>query len=140
MIDDPREALIAPEIARLIPLRQLAHLGDAVFALYEREREIIKSVSVKQMHERVAHRSSAIVQADLLEKLSEQLNEVELDIVRRARNIKAPSGRAGGQSSYRRATAFEALLGFLHLTSPERLRTLLAMLDPDSDSDKYLLP
>ena len=113
--------------ARLIPLRQLAHLGDAVFALYEREREIITSLTVKQMHERVAHRSSAVVQADLLEKLSGELNESELDIVRRARNIKAPSGRAGGQDNYRRATAFEALLGFLYLTNRKRLQLILAL-------------
>ncbi len=113
--------------AKLIPPRQLAHLGDAVFALFEREREIMQSVSVKQMHERVAHRSSALVQAELLYRLIPHLDESEADIVRRARNIKAPSGRSGGQDSYRRATAFEALLGFLYLTSRQRLRDLLAM-------------
>ena len=127
MTEEPTRELMAATEARLIPLRQLAHLGDAVFALYEREREIITSLTVKQMHERVAHRSSAVVQADLLEKLSGELNESELDIVRRARNIKAPSGRAGGQDKYRRATAFEALLGFLYLTNRKRLQLILAL-------------
>lgn len=127
MIDESTNGQLAPELAKLIPLRQLAHLGDAVFALFEREREIMHSVNVKQMHERVAHRSSALVQAELLDKLSPQLSELEQDIVRRARNIKAPSGRAGGQDKYRRATAFEALLGFLYLTSRARLQALLSM-------------
>jgi ribonuclease III family protein len=127
MIDEPINELMAPDEARLIPVRQLAHLGDAVFALFEREREIMQSVSVRQMHERVAHRSSALVQAELLTRLSPQLTEMEQDIVRRARNIKAPSGRSGGQDNYRHATAFEALLGFLYLTSRKRLQTLLAM-------------
>ena len=105
----------------------MAHLGDAVFALYEREREIRQAINVKQMHERVSQRSSATVQAGLLDKLTPHLSEIEQDIVRRARNIKAPSGKSGGQDHYRRATAFEALLGFLYLTSRERLLELLAL-------------
>lgn len=120
------EAILPPEQARLISPRQLAHLGDAVFALYERERHIIQSINVQEMHERVSHRSSATIQSDLLDKLLPHLNEEEQDIVRRARNIKAPSGRPGGQQTYRRATAFEALLGYLYLTSQVRLQDLLA--------------
>ena len=119
--------VISVSEAKLIAPRQLAHLGDAVFALFEREREILQSINVKQMHEKVAHRSSAVVQAGLLEKLSSSLNDEEKDIVRRARNIKAPSGRPGGQDHYRRATAFEALLGFLYLTSKERLAEILSL-------------
>lgn len=113
--------------AKLIPPRQLAHLGDAVFALFEREREIMSSINVKQMHERVAARSSATAQAELLEKILPELSEDEQDIVRRARNIKAPSGRSGGQLIYRNSTSFEALIGYLYLTSEERLAELLAM-------------
>jgi ribonuclease-3 family protein len=122
----PADAIMPPEQARLISPRQLAHLGDAVFALYERERQIIQSINVKEMHERASHRSSATIQADLLEKILPLLSEEEQEIVRRARNIKAPSGRPGGQLTYRRATAFEALLGYLYLTSQERLQDLLA--------------
>lgn len=125
--DFTQTQVISPSEAKLIPLRQLAHLGDAVFALFEREREILQAINVKEMHEKVAHRSSAVVQAGILEKLSTALNEQEQDIVRRARNIKAPSGRPGGQDHYRRATAFEALLGFLYLTSKERLAEILAL-------------
>jgi ribonuclease-3 family protein len=113
--------------AKLIPPRQLAHLGDAVFALFEREREVISAINVKQMHERVTARSSATAQAELLEKILPALSEDEQDIVRRARNIKAPSGRSGGQLIYRNATSFEALIGYLYLTSSERLEELLAM-------------
>lgn len=127
MIDPSVNQLMDPQAAGLIPPRQLAHLGDAVFALYEREREILNSVTVRQMHERVAHRASSGVQSELLDKLNPHLTEIEQQIVRRARNIKAPSGRPGGQDIYRRATAFEALLGYLYLTSKDRLRALLAM-------------
>ena len=121
------KAVMPPAEAKLIAPRQLAHLGDAIFSLFEREREVLSAINVKQMHERAAIRASAAVQAELLEKLLPLLTTEEQDIVRRTRNIKAPSGRPGGQHSYRQATAFEALLGYLYLTSPERLRELLAM-------------
>lgn len=121
------DCLLPKEQARLISPRQLAHLGDAVFALYEREKEVLQSVNVREMHEKVAHRASASIQAALLEKIRDKLDEHEQDIVRRARNIKAPSGRSGGQDKYRQATAFEALLGYLYLTSHERLQAILAM-------------
>lgn len=119
--------LLPEQEAKLMPLRKLAHLGDAVFALFDREREIMSSQNVKEMHETVSKRSSAVAQAELLARVMPHLTEAEQDIVRRARNIKAPSGRPGGQSIYRQATAFEALLGFLYLTSEERLSELLAM-------------
>ncbi len=124
--ENAEDGLMTAAQASLIPPRKLAHLGDAVFTLFERERELRQSVNVKQMHERSSIRSSAAVQAELLDKISGELDETEQDIVRRARNIKAPSGRPGGQGQYRRATAFEALLGFLYLTSKKRLLTLLS--------------
>lgn len=122
--------LLPARDARLIPLRILAHLGDAVFSLYEREREALRSVNVKQMHDKTASRASAAIQAELLALVLPLLNEEEKDLVRRARNMKASGSRSAGQSSYRKATAFEALLGYLYLTSPERLRELLAITLP----------
>lgn len=127
--------LLSPQEARLIPLRILAHLGDAVFALYERERETLRAPNVRLMHEKTASRTSATVQSQLLALITPELTEEERDLVRRARNMKAAASRSAasrsaGQVSYRKATAFEALLGFLYLTSPERLRQLLALTLP----------
>jgi ribonuclease-3 family protein len=117
------------EAADLEP-RALAHLGDAVFHLFEREREIRSSSSAKQMHARA--RVKATLQSSLLEKVKPALIQEELEIVRRARNVKAPGPRKGGQAAYRRATAFEALLGYLYLTDRERLKAVLALtLDTD---------
>ncbi len=123
--------LLPPREAKLIPLRILAHLGDAVFALYERERETLRSVNVRQMHDKTASRTSAAIQCKLLALLVPQLTDEEKDLVRRARNLKASGSRSAGQASYRKATAFEALLGYLYLTSPERLRQLLAITLPN---------
>jgi ribonuclease III family protein len=111
--------------AQDIPMRLLAHLGDAVFHLYEREREILSASSAKQMHNRVTSRVNAERQAQLLDQISPKLSPIELDIIRRARNVKAANYKKGDQSAYRKATAFEALIGYLYLTDLERLQEVL---------------
>jgi ribonuclease-3 family protein len=116
------ESLTPAQAADVAP-RSLAHLGDAVFHLFEREREIRLSASAKQMHVRA--RVSASVQANLLDSITAELSAEELEIVRRARNVRATVSRRSEQATYRRATAFEALLGYLYLSDMKRLRYLL---------------
>jgi ribonuclease-3 family protein len=111
--------------ARTIPLRLLAHLGDAVFDLYVRELEILTSISARQLHHKVTAIVRAARQAELLDSLLSTLDETEAEIVRRARNLKPAGYRKSGQGAYRKATAFEALVGYLYLTDRERLRALL---------------
>jgi ribonuclease-3 family protein len=118
------ELLPENQAAQLAP-RLLAHLGDAVFHLYEREREILSAATASQMHANATKRASATGQADLLELISTRLTDTEADIVRRARNAKTHQRRAD-QAAYRLATAFEALVGYLYLTNPSRLEEVLA--------------
>jgi ribonuclease-3 family protein len=121
--------------AKEIPLRNLAHLGDAVYELFEREREVIASVTVRKLHQRVVSRVNSKEQARLLEVLKPSLSEDELDIVRRARNLK-PGGfrRNVEQTVLRQATAFEALIGYRFLTDEMRLQELLALTDEERDN------
>ncbi len=114
-----------PGSALALPIALLAHLGDAVFHLYERERAIFSAGTAKEMHGRVNKRVNAEKQADLLDAISEHLSERELDLVRRARNIKASNLKRALQAVSRKATAFEALLGYLYLEDPTRLRYIL---------------
>lgn len=121
-----RHAPLSPAEARNIAPRVLAHLGDAVFHLFERENEVLSVVTVKQMHERMVSRASAAHQADILDAIHDKLDANEQDVVRRARNAKAQ--KTGGKQAlavYRKATAFEALLGYLYLTDPDRLLEVL---------------
>lgn len=118
------EAKLADAEARALSPRALAHLGDAVFHLFEREREIIAQHTPSQVHKTAIRRSSAAGQADLLEMISDKLTDAEADVVRRARNMK-PLQRRTDQNAYRLATAFEALLGYLYLTDPARLEQVL---------------
>jgi ribonuclease-3 family protein len=103
----------------------LAHLGDAVFELYEREHEVMTAQSAETLHQKVVRRVNAESQAKILEGLMEHLHEAEQDLVRRARNLKLSGNRRADQTSYRYATAMEALVGYLYLTDKERLSQLL---------------
>jgi ribonuclease III family protein len=117
---------VEKEQAKLIPLKVLAHLGDAVFHLFERERQALTIKSAAQLHKQAASRVSALKQAEILSQLSTQLTDEEADIVRRARNLKVSNYRKSGQDVYRQATAFEALLGYLYLTDEGRLLAILS--------------
>ena len=110
-----------------LPISLLAHLGDAVFHLFEREKEIFNAGTAKQMHKRVNSRVNAEKQAELLDLLTTYLNDQELDLVRRARNMKASRDKRAVQAVSRKATAFEALLGFLYLEDQLRLRYILSL-------------
>lgn len=112
-----------------IPLRLLAGLGDAVGSLIERERALALSHSAKQLHKETKKRVNAHAQAQDLDKLTQFLNEKELDLVRRASNMKANNYRKAGQIISRKSTAYEVLLGYLYLSNLERLKELLMLLN-----------
>ncbi len=112
-----------------IPLRQLAHVGDAVFHLFVREKEVLTASSAKEMHKRTAGVVSYKGQAKALHMLTDALKDEERDLVRRARNMKPAAYRRSEQALYRKATAFEALLGYLYLTDMDRLNELLQLVN-----------
>jgi ribonuclease-3 family protein len=115
-----------------LDLRNLAHLGDAVFDLYQRERQLLDAVTVNSMHKKVVNRVNSKAQARLLHLLRPQLTEEESDIVRRARNLKTAGFRKNvEQSTLRQATAFEALVGYLYLTDETRLQSVLNLTESD---------
>ncbi len=101
--------------------RALAHLGDAVYELWIREEAILHHDKSAALHRYTIERAKADTQAGLLEALLPGLNETELDIVRRAQNMPVTSHRRNQQNAYRKATGFEALVGYWYLASPETL-------------------
>ena len=95
----------------------LAYIGDSIYDL------IIKSLVINQGNKQVnkMHKeTSALVQAKtqslMMRTMQEHLTEEESGVYRRGRNAKSISP-AKNQSitDYRRATGFEALLGYLYL-------------------------
>ena len=96
----------------------LAYIGDAIYDL------IIRSVVVERgnraandLHKRTTRYVKAEAQAKMIVALQEELTEEEEAVYKRGRNAKSyTSAKNATIGDYRKATGFEALMGFLYLT------------------------
>lgn len=95
----------------------LAYIGDSIYDL------VIKSLvvnrgnkQVNKLHQETSSLVQASTQSRMMRTMQEHLTEEEHMIYKRGRNAKSVSP-AKNQSitDYRRATGFEALLGYLYL-------------------------
>lgn len=105
----------------------LAFYGDSVYETMVRNRIIIEHhTNAGRLHELAVERVRASYQSDAVGVIEPLLTEREADILRRGRNaggISVP--KSAKPSEYRRATALEALFGYLSLTGQqERLEML----------------
>ena len=106
----------------------LAFIGDAVQSLYARTRISLSSSSKTGiLHKEVTKIVKAVAQAQVAEKLMETFDEIEADVFRRARNCQIQtSAKHAERGEYRRASGFEAVLGYLYMTGQnDRLATFL---------------
>ncbi|HHX13801.1 MAG TPA: ribonuclease III [Clostridiales bacterium] len=106
----------------------LAYLGDAVFSSWIRRRLIEAGWgSIDRLHRQTVRYVRADAQAAALAFLTPGLTEQEADLARRARNKRISSKpRHTDPLTYKKATAFEALVGYLYLAGEtERLNELL---------------
>ena len=95
----------------------LAYIGDAVYEIIIRSYIVGKgNAPVERLHKRSSRLVKAETQANLIMAIEDQLTEEEHAVYKRGRNAKSVSP-AKNQSitDYRRATGFEALLGYLYL-------------------------
>lgn len=109
----------------------LAYVGDAIYEVYIRDHLISRGLTKpKRLHQKAMHYVSAKAQAHMMETLlaEGQLNEAESEIYHRGRNAKShTSAKNADIVTYRVATGFEALMGYLHLTGQtKRLEELIA--------------
>lgn len=106
-------------------LYQLSFLGDAVFELLVREYIISKNVAkLNDLQVLTLDYVTAKRQAYFLDMLTKNnvLDESEFDLVRRGRNIKThKSPKNCDMITYKYATAFEILIGYLYLNDKNRL-------------------
>ncbi len=106
----------------------LAYLGDAVLEVLVREHLVKKGHSKKEhLSEKALSFVTATAQSKAFEKIEASLTDEELDVYKRGRNNYHTGNvpKSATPLEYRRATGFEALLGYLDLTGQkERLERL----------------
>lgn len=105
---------------------ELAYLGDALYDLYVREHLIARGGRVRALHREAVSLVCAHAQSEALSRVEGMLTEAEADVVRRARNARQTPPRNADIGEYHRATALEALLGYLYVTAQrERMNAIL---------------
>ena len=104
-----------------LPLKNYAHIGDAVWEVFVRDYVILKTSNSKQLHKMTTDRVNAAFQMQMLEYITSDLTSEEQELVRRGRNLPIPVGRKSIQHEYRLATAFEVIVGYWYLHDKERL-------------------
>lgn len=105
---------------------ELAYLGDALYDLRVREALTRRGGRVKNMHREAVKHVCAHAQAEALSRVEPMLDEEEQGVVRRARNARQTPSKNADRAEYHRATALEALIGFLYITGREaRMREIL---------------
>ncbi len=116
---------------------ELAYLGDALYDLYVREHLIAHGGRVRALHREAIHLVCAHAQSEALGRVEAMLTEAEADVVRRARNARQTPPRNADIGEYHRATALEALVGYLYVTGQrDRMNAVLAGALPDEMFDE----
>ena len=104
---------------REINTTALAYLGDSIYEVYVREYILNTfSQNVDEMHKKAIKFVSAEGQHIAIKKMLEEefLSGEEISLVRRAKNRKIYSKPKNVDTmTYKLATAFEALIGYLYL-------------------------
>ena len=99
----------------------LAYIGDAIFELEVRKRIVSTGVNkVNDLQKICTKYVSAKGQSSFIERMIECniLSEDETDVYKRARNSHVKSHPANTDIvTYKRATGFEALFGYLYLNN-----------------------
>ena len=105
-------------------IKNYAHIGDAVYEVFIRERTILLTSNLNKLHKLTVSYVNAAFQTDLLEKLSPFLTEKELDLARRARNIPTSSSRKINKALHSSATSLEVVFGYNYIHDKERFSQL----------------
>ena len=108
----------------------LAYIGDAVYEVYVRERVLqMEKVHVDHLHKLAINYVNNAGQAKAVKRMMNEdfLTEEEVSLVKRARNHKTASKPKNADPvNYKLATAFEALIGWLHLDGrKERMEEII---------------
>lgn len=108
----------------------LAYIGDGVYELIIRTILVKKgNCPVNRLHKKASSLVKAGAQSAIMKVIEEELTPEELSVYRRGRNAHSPTmSKHATMADYRRATGFEALMGYLYLKEDyTRMLTLVRM-------------
>ncbi len=109
----------------------LAYIGDAVYELMIRDYLLSKGFTkVDNLHREAIKFTSAEGQEKAFNILEQHLTEEEISIFKRGRNSKSDrKARNASLASYKKATGFESIIGYLHINKDvKRLEELLKII------------
>lgn len=107
--------------ARLKNPLSLAFVGDTIWDLLTRQQLLMTQFKAGALHKQAIQQVNAGAQAECAARIEEHLTEEEMDIFRRGQNAHARHSTPKNQDpyAYSRATALEALFGYLYLTGQQ---------------------
>lgn len=97
----------------------LAYIGDGIYDLIIRTVVVNRgNTQANKLHRKTSSLVKAAAQAAMIDELLELLTEEEKAVFRRGRNAKsATMAKNATMADYRKATGFEALMGYLYLSN-----------------------
>lgn len=108
----------------------LAYIGDSIYDVIIKTMIISQgNKQVKKMHQDASRLVQAKAQSEMMREIQLTLTEEELAVYKRGRNAKSVSpAKNQSVTDYRRATGFEALIGWLYLKNNwERIMELVKL-------------
>ena len=124
---------------QLNPL-SLAFVGDAVFTLFVRTKLAVEHDNkAGALHSMANRYVKATAQAKIEDELAPLFTQRESDVARRARNHhNSTKAKNASLADYKKATAFEAVLGYLTLTdqserAEEFMKKAIEIIDKEND-------
>ena len=109
----------------------LAYIGDSVYEVYVRTKVVNDGMlKTNKLHRLSTEYVKAKAQAEALVSILENLTEEELNIVRRGKNANSNTiPKNADVMDYKKATALEALIGYLFLSDKiERLNEIIDLI------------
>lgn len=106
----------------------LAYIGDGIYDLVIRSMVVGEgNTHVNDLHRHTSRIVKAHAQSELIGEILPELTEEEVAVYKRGRNAKsATMAKNATVGDYRRATGFEALMGYLYLEDKtERMMELI---------------
>ncbi|MDR0930654.1 MAG: Mini-ribonuclease 3 [Clostridiales bacterium] len=105
----------------------LAYIGDSIYNWYIKKRLLEQGIkTIGELHKNASYLASAKCQSLIYDELQSLLEPDEIDVLRRGRNAKSTVPKSATVEEYKKATAVEALLGYIYIKGDfDRLGYLL---------------